>query len=399
MKASSRRPLRFTQLRLQNWRNFTSVDVALSSRVFLVGPNASGKSNLLDAFRFLAELSAESGGLHYAVSDRRHGFSRVRCLAARAKPGVVVSVDVGDDANPKAWSYELVLDKLGGAHDEAKVVRELVRKDGKPILERPDAEDRADPDRCKQTAVEQVGANREFRDLVEFFRSIRYLHVVPQMLRHPERLRPLERPRDPFGTDLLETMNALPTKSRDARLERIAKAVRKVVPQLGTLELKTDSRGVPHLEARYQHWRRHGAKQTEADLSDGTLRLVGLLWSLLERNGPLLLEEPELSLHSAVVRRLPDLLAMVASRSGRQVLLSTHSSDLLDGEGIGLNEVILLRPGKGGEATKVGPISELEEVRSLLEGGIPLSDIANRHTTPPNAHQPLLPFDDGRSEP
>lgn len=41
--------LRFTKLYLKNWRNFGEVEVALPRRAFLVGPNASGKTNFLDA--------------------------------------------------------------------------------------------------------------------------------------------------------------------------------------------------------------------------------------------------------------------------------------------------------------------------------------------------------------
>ena len=36
---------RITHLGLSNWRNFPKVDVDLAGRAFLVGPNASGKSN------------------------------------------------------------------------------------------------------------------------------------------------------------------------------------------------------------------------------------------------------------------------------------------------------------------------------------------------------------------
>lgn len=62
MSKGTQRPLRFTHLRLENWRNFTSVDTELARRVFLVGPNASGKSNMLDVFRFLHDLVAVGGG-------------------------------------------------------------------------------------------------------------------------------------------------------------------------------------------------------------------------------------------------------------------------------------------------------------------------------------------------
>ena len=53
---------RFAQIELKNWKNFTQVSVALTDRMFIVGPNASGKSNFLDAFRFLRDLVLEGGG-------------------------------------------------------------------------------------------------------------------------------------------------------------------------------------------------------------------------------------------------------------------------------------------------------------------------------------------------
>jgi hypothetical protein len=55
--------MRFSRIVLENWRNFKRVDVPLQSRAFLVGPNASGKSNFLDAFRFLHDVAASGGGL------------------------------------------------------------------------------------------------------------------------------------------------------------------------------------------------------------------------------------------------------------------------------------------------------------------------------------------------
>lgn len=53
-----RKGLRFTHLSLDNWHNFSQVAVALQGRAFLVGPNASGKSNFLDVFRFLQKIVA-----------------------------------------------------------------------------------------------------------------------------------------------------------------------------------------------------------------------------------------------------------------------------------------------------------------------------------------------------
>ncbi|MCK5108938.1 MAG: AAA family ATPase [Methanosarcinales archaeon] len=56
-----------SHITLKNWRNFQSVDVDMGNRVFLVGPNASGKSNFLDVFRFLRDITKPGG-----VETRMH---------------------------------------------------------------------------------------------------------------------------------------------------------------------------------------------------------------------------------------------------------------------------------------------------------------------------------------
>lgn len=69
-----------TRLRLKNWRNFRDVEVSLGPRGYVIGANASGKSNLLDAFRFLRTIAqSEGGGLQKAVKERG-GLSKLRSL-------------------------------------------------------------------------------------------------------------------------------------------------------------------------------------------------------------------------------------------------------------------------------------------------------------------------------
>jgi predicted ATPase len=154
---------------------------------------------------------------------------------------------------------------------------------------------------------------------------------------------------------------------------------------LESLELTRDeSRGTPHLRSKYQHWRPQGAWQNEDQFSDGTLRLLGLLWASLDGNGPLLLEEPELSLHPEVIRYIPQMFARIQRRSGRQIIVTTHSTDLLR-EGVGLNEVILLEPSSEGTSAKTA--AEYEDIRELLEGGLNLAEIVMPRTRPQNTEQ------------
>ncbi|HJY80459.1 MAG TPA: AAA family ATPase, partial [Candidatus Binatia bacterium] len=191
--------------------------------------------------------------------------------------------------------------------------------------------------------------------------------------------------KDPFGGDFLEQVARTLEKTQKARLQRILEALRVAVPQLKELELWRDVRGTPHLRGKYEHWRPQGAWQTEEQFSDGTLRLLGLLWATLDGRGPLLLEEPELSLHPEVVRFIPQMFARIQRRFGRQILFSTQSTDLLRDEGIGLDEVLLLQSRAKG--TYVHPTSKFAEIKALLEGGVSLAEAVLPWTRPEEFQQ------------
>ena len=377
-----RPPLRwFTHLSLENWRNFTRVDLDLERRVFFVGPNASGKSNLLDVFRFLHDIVSVGGGFQAAVQRQRGGVSRLRSLAARRYPDIAVKARVSDGAGSVDWSYEIRFTQDN--RQRPLIRREAVEHNGDQILLRPDDDDSKDPERLTQTYLEQVNVNQPFREVADFFSSVRYLHIVPQLVRDPDRS--VGRHGDPYGGDFIEQIARTPSKTREAWLRRIRGALRVAVPQLRELELWRDVRGTPHMRGKYEHWRPQGAWQTEADFSDGTLRLLGLLWAVLDGSGPLLLEEPELSLHSEVIRYVPQMFAHMQRRSGRQVMVSTHSTDVLRDDGIGLDEVLLLLPGS--EGTLVRPASRFREIKDLLSGGSSLADAVIPWTKPARAQQ------------
>ena len=374
--------MRIRHLALKNWRNFKSVEIDVPDRLFVVGPNASGKSNLLDALRFLRDVAAVGGGLQQAVRQRG-GLGHVRCLAAHNFNRGRVGVEVGlADEDGVAWSYEVHFTGERRGRHRPVVVTEIVRRDGELIVERPDAADQEDQELLTQTALEQVQSNREFRDIADFLNGIRYRHLVPQIIRDPELGR--TEPGDPYGSDFLEQIAKTPKRTRSSRLSRVNSALRAALPQLHGLDLTWDEVGSPHLEARYEHWRTHGAIQKEREFSDGTLRLIALLWLLAEKssktNRVLLLEEPELSLHPAILRELPTILSRVTRRDGPQVILSTHSSDMLADRGIGLHEVVLLKPGS--EGTTAALASDVPGVADLIDAGMDLSEIIEPLTRP-----------------
>lgn len=372
--------MRVTHLSAKNWRNFKSIDFDVNDRLFIVGPNAAGKSNLLDLFRFLSDLASSGGGLASAL-EKRGGLSKVRCLFARnhAKGRLIIEIHMRDGED--AWRYELSIKGEQGGRNRPIIDREIVECNGEIILDRPDEKDKEDPELLVQTHLEQISANQEFRKVSNHLSQIQYFHLVPQIIRDPSRRPPV--PNDPFGSDFIAQMNETPARTREAWLRRMKEALSAAVPGFESLTIDIDHSGRPHLIGGYKNWRSSPSHQSEADFSDGTLRLIGLLWAIIrtpKNPGVLLLEEPELSLNSAIVRELPSVLAQARRSSDLQIVLSTHAPEILDDEGIQPEEILVLRVGD--EGTTADLLSGISEALADLELGVPTSDVVGALIAP-----------------
>lgn len=360
-----------THLKLTNWRNFRDLDLEFSTRNYIIGANAAGKSNLLDVFRFLRTIAKpEGGGLQKAIKERG-GLSKLRSLHARRDPAVYLWIRIAESTDPESprWEYELAFKTEGKGAQRVLITRERVSRDGQEILLRPTKSDLQDTARLTQTYLEQINNNVKFRVLAEFFSATTYLHLVPQLLKFGEEISSRIIEDDPFGQGLLQRIASTPQKTQAARLKRIGKALKEAVPQFSVLRFEKDPiTGAPHLEASFQHWRGNGAWQREDQFSDGTLRLIGLLWALQEGDGLLLLEEPELSLNDAIVEHIPlmiDRIVRLQKRKTRQVIITTHSDNLIGAVNDPL-AIILLEPSPNGTHARKADDEEIAVMASGL---------------------------------
>lgn len=375
-----------THLRLKNWRNFREADVCFGRTSYIIGPNASGKSNLLDLLRFLREIcKPDGGGLQRAIKVRG-GIPKLRCLHHRRDTEVKIEVTLKESFDTdECWRYILAFKAEGKGAQRPIITSEEVWHENVPLLRRPDANDQSDSLLLTETHLEQTLANRRFREVVDAFSDITYLHLVPQLLKFSENIGGNRIEDDPFGQGFLEKLARSTNQTRDARLKRIELALSIAVPQFAELRFMKDEMGHPHLEARYKHHRPKAGWQREEHFSDGTLRLLALLWSLQDGNGMLMLEEPELSLHEGVVEQIPGMLDRIqrSKRYKRQILISTHSEAMLKNQGINPDSIIVLEPGK--EGTVIRTVNESE--RLGLDAGLTVADIVLPQTRPKGIEQ------------
>lgn len=343
-----------------------------------MGPNASGKSNLLDVFRFLHDIAKPSGGGLVSAIEQRGGINKIRCLSARQDNDIRIEIALEDkiDNRINIWKYILSISIEPRGQHKPFVLNETVKLNDREILTRPNKADDTDRERLYVTALEQINENKKFRELVEFLAPIKYLHIIPQIIKRREFVTMPLIQDDPYGQGFVQEIAKTPKNTRDARIKRIKNILSQTVPQLNDLDIEKDKFGYDHLKIGFKNWRLKPTNQNEDQFSDGTLRLAGLLWSILDAKTVLLLEEPELSLHNAIIKYLPKMFYELSKAKQTQILVTTHSYELLQDSGISLSEIYLLHPTD--EGTIVKRANKIDNAKVLLDSGFVPSEIVNQ---------------------
>ena len=357
------------QLTLKRFRSLPAEVVEFDNPTFLVGQNGSGKSNFADAFAFLAEAMASP---LQAVLARRGGFSAVgNRSSARGRPSnlglAVLMQNLDDDITEARYAFELSPLKTYGF----EVVREqsiVDRTDGSriwfdrwatsagwqsnvsslvPVME-PNA-----------LALPLVGGDSRFQSVFRFLSDMQICQIEPTALRgmqDPDEGVRLRSDGSNAASVLREIENTTPDD-----WQRILELLENIVPR--TVGVQPKKHGNKLTLEFAQDWNKKEQVKFEAfNMSDGTLRVLGLLAAVFQRPRPslLVIEEPEATIHPGALGTVLDVLHH--ARSFMQVVVTTHSPDILDATWIEDRHLrtVIWQEGK----TRIGGVSP--EVRSAL---------------------------------
>ena len=336
----------------------------------------------------MRDIVKQGGGLQAAVA-LRGGLKKIRCLSARQKTEVCIDVDICENgqSSPK-WRYSLELSNKGGGIQKPYplVNREIAYNyyTKETVLDRKYNSKGEDSETLKFTHLEQPTANAEFREIKDVFQTTEYLNVIPQFVRDADSVMLSSGMEDYFGRNFMERLSLLNTATRNKYLKIINEVLLTAVPQLENLSFVKDEKGVPHIEAKYNHWRAKGSKQNEKMFSDGTIRLIGFLFAMLDGSGIILLEEPETNLHTAIIEAIPEFIAKVQRNKKRQVIITTHSYEILSNPGIRADELVILRPTSEGTVAKNAKTDNT--VSAMLDAGLSAADAAMSETKMQNVN-------------
>ena len=355
------------RVRLQNYRSIARCDVALARLTFLVGPNGSGKSNFLDALRFVAQSLQLS--LEHAVRDRG-GINEVRRRSSGHPTHFGMRLDMElPDGSQAYYAFRIGARRDGGyiVQREECGVGALARyrvEEGAVVRGLKEPMPPAAPDRLYLVAAAGVPV---FRPVYDALSAMRFFNPVPDLIRRPQEPDPGEvLARD--GRNLASVYERTDPEAR----RRIQEYLGHIVPGLRHVDVR-HALGLETLEFRQDvEGTKHPWRFKALSMSDGSLRAFGVLVALFHRIGEegngtaslVGLEEPEMALHPAAAGVLFDALSEASE--DRQVLVTTHSPDLLDRDDVPTEALRAVVMDQG--RTQIGPLSETG--RKILQQGL-----------------------------
>ena len=352
------------RMRLMGFRSLSFQDVDFDNPTFVVGPNGSGKSNFTDAFAFLSEAMASP---LQAVIERRGGFSAVSHRgSARGRPtNLILSVELEkpDSDTTEAYYYVDLRPRRGNDFEVAEERCYATRSDGSKhlfvrrivrgsMVWQSSVESLAPAVEPNALALPLVGGDKRFGTILRFLSGMRTYRIEPAALRAMQ---------DPDGGTGLRSdgRNAASVlREIQRRVEdrtRICQLLESIVP--GTVDVRHKKHG-NKLTLEFAQ-ARAGTKPVKFEafsMSDGTLRVLGLITAVFQRPAPslLVIEEPEASMHPGALGSILDVLRL-ASRS-MQVVVTTHSPDILDAKWIEDRHLRILNWQNG--STRIGRVSQ-----------------------------------------
>jgi predicted ATPase len=350
---------------IRNYKSIAACDVELGPLTFLVGPNGSGKSNFLDALRFVSDALRNS--LDHALRERG-GFQEI----ARRTTSVSAVLGIRLDVHLPNGMYGHYAFELGGHLTNFAVENEECFLAGGPLPEGSPSSFRivrgtvltsslpVGPAAVKDRLyLVNLSGAPEFRPLYDALSSMGFYNLNPDVLREFTPPDPGERlARD--GVNLPSVLAKIDSTTPRVK-RRIEEYLAQAVPGIeGVDTITIGSRETLEFRQRSSGSRR-SSYFTAANMSDGTLRALGVLVALFQSGEegafpPMLvgLEEPETALHPAAASVLIDSIRDVTST--RQVLVTSHSPDLLDNGSIADSEILAVVAEEDG--TRIGRLDE-----------------------------------------
>ncbi len=348
---------------LERFRSIPSACISFDNPTIFVGRNGSGKSNLVSALSFLAD--AMTAPLR-TVLDRAGGLSAVRNRSSGRghPPKVGMRVDLAvrpSIAESSSYAFEIKSRPNHGfsvSREQCVVLKGETRfwfdRNGTRLHSNVKGLEGLPIDDAS-LILPLVGSFRSFWMVWRVLADLRVYAIDPGALRKMQGPDPgfVLRPDGGNAASVLREIEKRTPKT----FALIADVLATIVSNLDGVSVKAHGK---NLALQFtQRWGTEKPRRLNfdaSDMSDGTLRALGILTALFQHGGAVLIaiEEPEATIHPGAMESILDVL--LAASDSTQIVMTTHSPELLDAKWITERHLRMVDWREG--ATHIAPVSD-----------------------------------------
>ena len=394
-----------TSLRLVDFKNFADETLRVGPFTVIVGANASGKSNIRDAFRFLHGIGrgytlAEIMGGKYGEGGQRewkpirgapNEIVRIKSPSRPKMGDFSVHLELELDGQETSYSIEIRFNP--SRPDGLRVLEEGFRVDSKasysmeknlhrgqlPLVIGDGQEQPRIGLSRGQPALTQLSKRPDLRPILLnldpeiqkdlepasalelVLGSMRFLELSPERMREPSV--PGAAIMGDSGENLPSVLESICTDSQ--RKRTLISWLHELTPMdVQDFEFPRDPSGRVHLRIV----EKNGRKVSAYSASDGTLRFLAMLAALLSPSpaGVYFFEEIDNGIHPSRLHLLIDLIERQTAKNGVQVITTTHSPEVLNliNDDSFENTSVVYRDEESAHAI-IRPVAELPNARKL----------------------------------
>lgn len=353
-----------TRVSIRNYKSLEKVDIPLGPLVVLVGANASGKSNILDALTLVKQAAGEVMHPENALS-RRGGFSAI-VWGGETKRDISIEVTwrpKNKRANRAQISYSIQIGSEKGRciikKEEVKVAQQvLARRDSTTSWSHKTTSGTIDADMSALHSWRRLPESEEADFMMNSILGWAFYHFEPRQMRSPQPVRKAYRLSEQ-GSNLSTVVHTL-FSDGDPSFNEIFEVVKSSIPTAEKLLSPITEEGQTYAALKEKSV---PSPVGTWGLSDGTLFSLALAVALLTPEVPSLLavEAPDTELHPYVMENVAEMLKSASRRT--QVLTTTHSPYLLNY--LPLESLIIVEKING--KTKCKPVRNRRELRKVIE--------------------------------
>lgn len=393
------------ELKLLDWKSFENATLYIDPLTVLIGSNASGKSNALDALLFLNRVSQGVAIFSAIAGDVNLPALRggMEWICRKPKNQFRLSVTLGSDNENQDYRYDLTV-QVNSAKAEV-YAEELTRLNYGPRSEAPKEKNlfqtrqeesnspgiptyfstgtqgpgkRYDLSRANVilSQVETLQVKKEIHEgAKQVLSQLQKIFVFDPIPSHMRNYTPLSEKLLADGSNIAGVLAGL-EEERKSKVEDSLTFYLKDLPERDIKRIWTEPVGKFKTDAMLyceEGWENQPTHEVDArGMSDGTLRYLGIVTALLTREpGSLLvIEEVDNGLHPSRANCLVDMLKTLGQERSIDVLVTTHNPALLDAAGVGMVPFIVAA--HRDDATGFSQLTQLEDIEQLpklLAGG------------------------------